>query len=95
YYVYNERELAKLFKEKNWNRNDNSITIQRFKGLGEMNSDQLWETTMNPETRQILKVEVDNPLQTDETVTTLMGEKVEPRKEFIHKYARMVNNLDI
>ncbi|HHW21812.1 MAG TPA: DNA topoisomerase (ATP-hydrolyzing) subunit B [Clostridiaceae bacterium] len=95
YYVYNERELAKLFKEKNWSRDDGNITIQRFKGLGEMNSEQLWETTMNPETRQILKVEVDDPVVTDEIFTTLMGEKVEPRKEFIQKHAKLVSNLDI
>lgn len=95
HYVYNERELTKLFKEKNWSREDNSITLQRFKGLGEMNSDQLWETTMNPETRQILKVEVDDPIITDEILTTLMGEKVEPRREFIQKHARLVSNLDI
>lgn len=95
YYVYNERELAKLFKEKNWSREDGSTTLQRFKGLGEMNSEQLWETTMNPETRQILKVEVEDPIVTDEIFTTLMGEKVEPRKEFIQKHAKLVSNLDI
>jgi DNA gyrase subunit B len=95
YYVYNDRELQKLMKEKNWNKDDGSITLQRFKGLGEMNPEQLWETTMNPETRTILKVEVDNPVHSDETFTVLMGEKVEPRKEFIQKYARTVNNLDI
>jgi len=94
-YVYNDRELAKLMKERNWSRDDNSITLQRFKGLGEMNSEQLWETTMNPETRQLLRVDVDNPVLTDEIFTILMGEKVEPRKEFIHKHAKLVNNLDI
>lgn len=95
YYVYNERELTKLMKEKNWSKDDKSITLQRFKGLGEMNSEQLWETTMNPDTRQIRRVEVDNPLITDEIFTTLMGEKVEPRKEFIQKHAKLVSNLDI
>jgi DNA gyrase subunit B len=95
YYVYNDRELQKLMKEKNWKKEDNNITIQRFKGLGEMNSDQLWETTMNPETRNLLKVEVEDPVLSDEIFTILMGEKVEPRKEFIHKYAKTVNNLDI
>jgi len=94
-YVYNDRELAKLMKERNWSKDDSSITLQRFKGLGEMNSEQLWETTMNPETRQLLKVDVDNPVLTDEIFTILMGEKVEPRKEFIHKHAKLVNNLDI
>ena len=95
HYVYNERELAKLMKEKNWAKGDNSISFQRFKGLGEMNSEQLWKTTMNPETRKILKVDVEDPILTDEIFTVLMGEKVEPRKEFIQKYAKTVNNLDI
>ena len=95
YYVYNDRELQKLLKEKNWNKEDNSIAIQRYKGLGEMNPEQLWETTMDPQTRNILKIEVDNPVQVDDTFTMLMGEKVEPRKEFIQKYAKTVNNLDI
>lgn len=95
FYVYNDRELQKLLKEKNWKKEDNNIVIQRFKGLGEMNSEQLWETTMNPETRTILKVEMVDPVNTDEIFTVLMGEKVEPRKDFIHKYAKTVNNLDI
>lgn len=95
FYVYNERELAKLMKEKSWNKEDNNLSMQRFKGLGEMNSEQLWETTMNPETRQILKVDVEDPIISDETFTILMGEKVEPRKEFIQKYAKSVSNLDI
>ena len=69
--------------------------MQRYKGLGEMNADQLWETTMNPETRQILKVGVDDPLLSDDIFTILMGEKVEPRKEFIQKHAKLVSNLDI
>ncbi len=94
-YVYNERELSKLMKEKNWTKEDNSISMQRFKGLGEMNSEQLWETTMNPETRQILKVDVEDPILTDEIFTVLMGEKVEPRREFIQKHAKFVHNLDI
>ena len=94
-YVYNERELEKLMKERNWRKEDNSVTMQRFKGLGEMNSEQLWETTMNPESRVIKKVEVDDPINSDEIFTVLMGEKVEPRKEFIQKYAKTVSNLDV
>ena len=94
-YVYNERELEKLMKERNWRKEDNSFTMQRFKGLGEMNSEQLWETTMNPESRVIKKVEVDDPINSDEIFTVLMGEKVEPRKEFIQKYAKTVSNLDV
>jgi len=95
YYCYNDRELQKLLREKNWNREDNSVSVQRYKGLGEMNSEQLWETTMNPETRKMLKVDLEDPVVADEIFTILMGEKVEPRKEFIHKYAKNVANLDI
>ncbi len=95
HYVYNERELAKLLKEKQWRKDDNSVSMQRFKGLGEMNAEQLWETTMNPDSRVIKKVESEDGVITDETLTILMGEKVEPRKEFIQKYAKSVSNLDI
>lgn len=95
YYVYNDRELEKLLKEKGWKRGDSNLVIQRFKGLGEMNPDQLWETTMDPKTRKMLKVDLNNPIQAEEIFTILMGEKVEPRKEFIHQYAKQVNNLDV
>ena len=80
---------------KRLEQGDNGLVIQRYKGLGEMNAEQLWETTMNPETRTILKVELDDPINSDEIFTVLMGEKVEPRREFIQKYAKTVNNLDI
>lgn len=92
-YIYNERELEKFLLEKGWDKNQ--ISLQRFKGLGEMNADQLWDTTMNPETRTILKVEMEDAMIADQTFNMLMGDKVEPRKEFINTHARYVKNLDI
>lgn len=95
FYVYNDRELQQLLTERNWKKDDSNVMIQRFKGLGEMNAEQLWETTMNPETRNMIRIRMNNPVESDEIFTILMGEKVEPRKEFIHKYAKTVNNLDV
>ncbi|HUP82811.1 MAG TPA: DNA topoisomerase (ATP-hydrolyzing) subunit B [Candidatus Limnocylindria bacterium] len=80
--------VIKEFKAKN-------LTIQRFKGLGEMNADQLWETTMNPMTRTLLQAEIDDAAEADRIFSTLMGEKVEPRRDFIKARARQVQNLDV
>jgi DNA gyrase subunit B len=90
-YVYDDRGLEELLKT--WK--SNNVSIQRYKGLGEMNADQLWDTTMDPEKRTMLQVTLDDAFMADEIFTILMGEKVEPRREFIQSHAKEVRNLDI
>ena len=90
-YAQSERDRDRIIKEFNVK----NLSVQRFKGLGEMNADQLWETTMNPETRTLLRVDSENAALADEIFTMLMGEKVGPRKDFIKAEARKVQNLDV
>ncbi|RLF55836.1 MAG: DNA topoisomerase IV subunit B, partial [Thermoplasmata archaeon] len=91
FYVYSEREKIEKIKELG----EKGVGIQRYKGLGEMNPSQLWETTMDPEVRLTAKVTVDDAIESDELFTILMGDKVEPRREFIETHAKEVTNLDI
>ena len=91
HYAQTEKERDRIIKEFNVK----NLSVQRFKGLGEMNADQLWETTMNPETRTLLRVDGENASLADEIFTMLMGEKVGPRKDFIKTEARKVQNLDV
>ena len=90
-YAQSEGERDRIVKEFNVK----NLSVQRFKGLGEMNADQLWDTTMNPETRVLLRAEIEDAAEADGIFTMLMGEKVGPRKEFIKSEARKVRNLDI
>lgn len=91
YYCYSDEELSKKVEEIG----KEGIDVQRYKGLGEMNADQLWDTTMNPETRTLMKVTIEHASYADEIFSVLMGDKVEPRREFIQNNAKNVINLDI
>ena len=90
-WLFSEQELEGYQKRKDGKK----ITIQRYKGLGEMNPDQLWETTMDPEHRTLLQVNIESASEADIVFSHLMGEEVAPRKKFIQAHATQVRNLDV
>ena len=95
-YCYTDEDLTKAFKEleeKGIARDQ--VGIQRYKGLGEMNPEQLWETTMIPQNRTLLRVKIDNDINTDEIFTLFMGDEVEPRRAYIQEHAKDVKHLDV
>src|SRR5690606_37661163 len=91
YYCYSDQELEELLNEIG----REGIEVQRYKGLGEMNAEQLADTTMDPSKRTLLKVTMEDARRADEIFTILMGDKVEPRREFIEANAKLVTNLDV
>ena len=90
-YLYDDKALEDYRKK----HTSGTFTLQRYKGLGEMNPEQLWDTTMNPEQRVMLKVELTDAVEADRLFTILMGDKVEPRRKFIEDNAKNVSNLDL
>ncbi|MDA3821937.1 MAG: toprim domain-containing protein, partial [Bacteroidales bacterium] len=95
YYAFNEEERINFLKKLGIAGNDSNLNIQRYKGLGEMNPNQLWDTTMNPETRSVMKVKMEDVVEADTVFSMLMGEDVEPRRKFIEDNALLVSNLDV
>lgn len=94
-YAYNDDERDRLLEEMREGRDDRKIVWQRYKGLGEMNAEQLWETTMNPESRNIIQIQMEDAVEAEGIFTTLMGEHVAPRRDFIEENALRATNLDV
>jgi DNA gyrase subunit B len=95
-YCYTDEDLEIAYKEcEQQGITRDQLGLQRYKGLGEMNPEQLWETTMNPETRILVKVNLEDAMKADETISLLMGDEVDPRRNFIIENAKFVKNLDV